>query len=251
MQRRVPQGRHMAFGHVHHVHVVAHARAVVRLVVVAVHDDVPALAHRDLRDIRHQVVGRSLRVFAQQAALVRADGVEETQARDAPARIGAGEVREHALHHHLGAPVGVDGRVRRAFPYRRARDVAVDRGRGREDQRAHAGALHGTRQREAARHVDVVVAERVAHRAADRLQPRQMQHRVDPVLGEHAVEHRRVAHVAAHELRLHAADACHALQRTRVAVDQRVQHHRQVAGRDQRHAGVASDEAGATRHQNL
>ena len=80
------QRGHMAFGQVADVDVVAHAGAVGRVVVVAEDLQLRAPAHGHLRHVGHQVVGRAARVFADQAALVRAHRVEVAQAGDLPAR---------------------------------------------------------------------------------------------------------------------------------------------------------------------
>ena len=71
----------MAARQVYHMDVVAHARAVVRGIVAAEHAQLLELAAGHLRDVGHQVVGNAHGVLADEAAFVRADGIEVAKQR--------------------------------------------------------------------------------------------------------------------------------------------------------------------------
>ena len=139
---QVPQRRHVALGQVADVDVVAHAGAVGGVVVVAEDLQLRAPAHGHLRHVGHQVVGRAARVFADQAAFVRAHRVEVAQGGDLPARVAGHQVAQHRLAHQLGLAVGVGRGQRRVLGDRQLLGNAVDR-RARAEHDAPAGAgLH-------------------------------------------------------------------------------------------------------------
>ena len=100
---------HVTLGQVDHVDVVTHTSAVGRVVVVAVDLDFLELADRDLGHVRGEVRRNTLRVFAQQAGLVRADRVEVAQQHDGPGRIGHMHVAQNLLLEQLGGAVRVGG----------------------------------------------------------------------------------------------------------------------------------------------
>ena len=100
---------------VDHVDIVTHARAIRRGIVIAEHADRSELADGDLRHIGHQVVGDALRVLADKAALVRADGVEVAQQHDVPLVVAHVKVGKHLLEHSFRLPIGVRGGMLRAI----------------------------------------------------------------------------------------------------------------------------------------
>ena len=102
-RRRVPARQ------VHHVDVVAHARAVGGGVVAAEHADEGAPPYGHLGHVGEQVVRDALRVLADAAGRVSVDGVEVAQQHDAPFAVADVEVGEDPLDHRLGGAVGVRG----------------------------------------------------------------------------------------------------------------------------------------------
>jgi hypothetical protein len=122
---------------------------------------------------------------------------------------------------------------------------AVDGGRGAEDEGLHPGCLHGLHQDQAAGNVVAVVLQRFLRRLADGLQPGKVQHALDGLRLEQAIEQRTVAHVALHALQRLPGDALDARQRLRAAVAEVVEHHEAVARALERHTGVGTDVAGA------
>ena len=73
------------------------------------------LARGNLGDVGHKVVGDAVRVLADEAGLVRADGVEVAQDGDVEARVGLEHIAQNALRHDLGGAVGVRGLVQRGI----------------------------------------------------------------------------------------------------------------------------------------
>src|SRR6478609_6315409 len=177
--------RDMAGGEVLDVDVVALAGAVGRGVVVAEDAQPVATTHGDLRDERHEVVGDPLRVLADRAGRVRADGVEVAQDRDAPGGVDVRDIAQHRLDHHLGPPVravGLEGFVVLAIGHRSL--VAVHgRGRG-EHQRRAAVPAHSSQQGERRPEVVLVVVQWQLHTFTDGLQAGEVDDRVDLLRGE-------------------------------------------------------------------
>ena len=92
---------------VDNVEIVAHARAVVSVVIVAVDVQVFPSANCNLCNIRHEVVGNALRILADLAGFMSADRVEITKQNDVPLVIGGVKVGKHLLYHTLRPAVWV------------------------------------------------------------------------------------------------------------------------------------------------
>ena len=94
----------MTGGQIAHVDVVAHTGAVGCGVVVAKDLNGLELAHGNLRDIGHQVVGDALGILADQARRMGADGIEITEQHNVPLGVGGVNVHKDLLDHHLVQP---------------------------------------------------------------------------------------------------------------------------------------------------
>jgi len=101
-------------------------------IVVAVDAEELAAADGDLRDVRHEVVGRSLRVLPDLPARVRAHGVEVAQRDDLPRAVRLVHVVQDLLDKELCAGVRVGPARGRGLADGQLLGVAVDRGRRRE-----------------------------------------------------------------------------------------------------------------------
>ena len=183
---------------------------------------------------------------------MRADGVEVAQEHDVPALVRHVQVAQHLLVHRLGAAVGVRCRLEgRVLGHRHVVGLAVDRGRGREHNVAHAVVAHGAGHRQRAAQVVLVVLDGLVHRLAHRLVGGEVDDAVDVVLLEDAVEQGGVADVPPIEgADLPARDALDAAQGLLAGVGEVVDHHDLVARLEQLDAGVAADEAGTAGHQD-
>ena len=179
--------------------VVAHARPVGGVVVVAEHLQSRALADRHLADVRHQVVGRAPRVFADQPAFMCAHRVEVAQQCDAPTGVGPLDIAQDVLAHQLGGAVGAGGGERGIFRDRQLLRRAVHRGAGTEHQCLAAELRHGADHAEQAAEVVAVVVEWLGSAFPHGLERCEMHDRRDRM----ALEKRRhggaVAHIGAFE----------------------------------------------------
>ena len=128
--------------------------------------------------------------------------------------------------------------------------LAIHRGRRTEHQRMHLGAPHGFEQPQRADHVVVVVAQRLLHRLAHRLQASKVHHCAGATVGQCVVQRGSVADVALVQLHALAGQCLHPRQHLARTVAEVVQHRHWVACRQQLHAGVAADVAGTAGDQD-
>ena len=197
--------------------VVADRRPVRRGVIAAINRQPLAPARRRLGDEREEVVGDPARVLADQRGGVRPYRVEISQGNCREVGLRHHQVVDRLLDHQLGPPVRVDRTERRILPDGNPLRHPVDRRRRREDQPPHPMAQHGLEERHRAPHVHRHVAQRLRDGLAHRLQPRHVDHRIDPELPEHRLQPRRIADVP--------------LDHVRHAVPERRDPFRHVAGR--------------------
>lgn len=171
---QVVESDQMALGEVAHVNVVADGGAITGGVIVAEDEEFLALAGGDLSQQREQVVRNALGVLTHDAARVGAAGVEVAQVGTVPLRVGLASLLEvvslgrdvvldDTLDHRLRAAVGV-GRADGAVLWDgnhvgEACRVAVDGGRGGEDDVGDIVLGHGAHQADAAADIDAVVLE--------------------------------------------------------------------------------------------
>ena len=232
------------------VDVVAHASAVVGGVVVAVHGQPGPPAHGHLRYERHQVVGHPARVFADQAAAVRAHRVEVAQHGGPPQRVGLAQVLQHLLAHQLGLTVRVGGGQRGRFGNGQRLRVAIHRGAAAEDEALHALLLHGRAHGEQAAQVVGVVGQRLCGGFAHGLERCKVHRGVDAVALQQRGHGRRVADVGFLKNRCLATQGLQALQDVRRAVGKVVHAHHLKASGPQREPGVRRDVAGGASEQD-
>ncbi len=217
-------------GEIHHVDVIAHPGTVRCRVVVAKHPQLLELAHPHLTDIGQQVVGNTVGIFPDKAALVGTDRVEVAQQHDGPAGIGFGEILQDLLHHQLGAAIRVGGAGGEIFPQRYRGRIAVDGGRGAEYQPEHAGFCHLFTQHQGAGDVVLVIGERDLARLANRLEPGEMDHRLDLVIGKQLLQASPIQHIPFDEDDRLAGDLLDPLERLGGGVGEVVQHHDLLPG---------------------
>lgn len=220
------------------VNVVAHAGAIRRRVIVAPDLQLLAPADGDLGDEGHQVVRDALRVFADQAAFVRADRVEVAQDADPPGGVGAVEVAQHVFDDQLGPAVGVGCRERVIFGQRQALWVAVDGGGGTEDEGLDTAFAHGAEQAMRADDVVVVVFERFFDGFADRFEPGKMDDRLAIKLAQGGSDGCLVADIALDAVNFFACDGLDALQRFPMTIGKIVEDDHFLTGLEKFDAGM-------------
>ena len=116
----------MAFGQVTDMDVVAHAGTVRRRIVLAKNGQVMPASDRDLRDVRHQIVGRIGWILADQAGRVGTGRVEIAQDRDRPVWIGGVQSPQHVLDDEFGVAIDAGGRQRMVLGDRQLLRFAID-----------------------------------------------------------------------------------------------------------------------------
>ena len=113
----------MAARQIHHMDIIADTRTVRRIVIVSEYIELFAFAHRDLRDVRHQVVWFTIRIFPDPAAYMCADRIEIAQHDDRPSRVRMVKIGEHLLYHKFRPAIWTRGiadwgLLRKAFTLR-------------------------------------------------------------------------------------------------------------------------------------
>jgi hypothetical protein len=198
-------GDDVGFGQVAHVDVVADAGAIRGRVVVTEHLRGQTSAHRAHRQ-GDEIVGAGVA----EVVAAGADDIEVAQCypRDAMRRR---HIREHPLSDDLRPAVGAGREQRRRLVHQRDVLLAVDSGRGRVHDVAHAGRDHGVEQ--GAHAVDVLAV--VEQRLLDGLPPRLLGGQVhDP--GDAVLAHRRSDGAAVEHRALDESHAGRDLARTPV-----------------------------------
>lgn len=142
----------------------------------------------------------------------------------------------------LDRPYGLVA-LREILPDRGAGGIAVDGGRRAEHQIAYPGPFHRLQQYQGAAQVVLVVVQRDAGRLADRLEGGEVDHGVDVLLPEDAIQQGRVTDVPFVEAGLAPADGGDTGQDARLAVAEVVHHHGLHACGLQGQTGVAADVA--------
>ena len=107
MAFHVRNGGDMAAGEIDDMDVIAHAGAVVGVVVVAENAQILELADGGLRDIGHEVIRYAPGILADETAGMSADGVEIAQQHYAPRGVSLYIVAQYLLAHKFCPAVGV------------------------------------------------------------------------------------------------------------------------------------------------
>ena len=204
-----------------------------------------------LRDVGHQVVGNAVGVFANHAALVRADGVKVAQKHHRPFRVCLGHVAQNLLSHELRPAIGVDAAQRRLFVHRHARVRAVDRRRGGKYKALHAMFLHGGNQGKHTVQIVAVIHQGLLAGFAHGFQPREVDDAIHTVFRKHTVKRRFVADVQFVKREALACNLAHAVQAFGMTVYIVVHHHHVVSAVEKLHQCVRADVAGAASNQNV
>ncbi len=186
----------MTESEIHHVDVVAHACAIRGRIVIAKHPQLLELADAHLADIGQQVVGDTVGIFTDEAALVGADRVEVAQQHYGPTRIGFGQVTQYLFHHQLGATIGVGRAGGEIFPQRHRGRIAIHCGRRAEHQPEHARLCHLLAQHQGACDVVLVIGERDLARLPHRLETGEVDHRFNLVGGKQLLQAGSVQHIS-------------------------------------------------------
>ncbi len=238
----VAQGGDVSGGKIADVDIVALAGTVARRVVLAIDLDQRPKPERRL-DRDPDQVDDVRPLLAGAPGGVGAGDVEIAQRHRREAGIGGGDVAQHLLAHQLGVAVGVDRPGRRVLADRRAIRDAVDGGTGRKDEAPDPCFQRGLGKGQRPERVVAIIFGRLRHRFRYGDAGCEMHDRSDVVIGEDALEPRRIVHaslVKRHGLRHRRADAGREI----------VEHDRAVSGIKKRQHDVAADIAGTAGHKH-
>ena len=212
----------MTFGEVDDVDVVAEASAVVGCVIVAEDIEFGEFAGGNFHDVRHEVVGDTVGVFAEETGGVVADRIKVAKSDDVEFGVGGGEVFEDFLNHVFGFAVGI-GELdagRHGFDALFDALVAIDGGRRGEDEVFDIVGLHGLEEIESAGDVVVVIAERLFDGFGDGFEPSEMNDEVEMSAGEDLVEGFAIEEVDFVEGGLGAGDLGDSVEDFLLAIDE-------------------------------
>ena len=244
------QRLYMAVRQIHHMDVIAHAGTVGGGIIVAEDAQLVAHARRCLADEGHQVVGDAGGVLADQAALMRADGVEVAQQHHCPLGIGKGYIAHNALAHPFGPAIGIGALTHgQTFVEGHFLAVAVHGGGAGKYNALYMVLRHHAAQRHGSAQVVLIIIERDAHGFAYSLQTRKVHHAVDMLLIKNAADKRRVAAIALVQGDGLAGDFFHTGNGLGAAINKIIQYDHFVARVQQANAGVGADIAGAASKQ--
>ena len=139
----IAQGCHMALGQVGDMDIIPHAGAVGRGIIVAEHVQIGQRTHCHTGDIGHEVIGNTPGIFAYQAALVSAHGIEIAQQHRREVGMCSNIIPDDLFNEQLRPAVGVSaGPGLSVLAIGEGRMLAVHRGRGTEDQLMDAMGIH-------------------------------------------------------------------------------------------------------------
>jgi len=187
---------HVRVGEIAHVHVIAHARAVGRVVIVAVHQERRPFserrADRERNEVRFGIV-----TLAEADFRARARCVEIS--KGAPhAGVGLFVARERGLEDSFRFAVRAFGRERMLFGDRNFFRASINGGARRKHKTFHARIERMRKKFETGDDVRIVVRARIRDRIGDYGATREVHDRIDSFFA-HRARDARIANVRTHE----------------------------------------------------
>ena len=181
---------------------------------------------------------------------MRADGVKVAEQHNGKRRIGLAGGFQNFLDHELCPAVGIGAAagLRRLIQWRRL--VAVDRGRGREDELMAVMLAHDLQNGQRGIQIVAVIEQRLFDGFADGLESGKVDDAGDVVVGKKPVHRGPVAAVCLDEDRALAGDALDAVNDLRRTVVQIINNDDILSRVQQGNGGVAADEPGAAGQKN-
>ena len=240
----------MSFRKVHHVNIVAHARAVPCRIIVAENVQPFQLAHGHLSDVRNEVVRDSVRIFPDKSRRMRADRVEVSQKRDVEACVRLIQILQNVLYHQFGLPVRVCAGQRKILGDRHRRRVAVNGGRAGKHDVFNAEFPHKFQKIHGGIEVVSVVFQRFSYAFADRFKSREVYHVRKLFFFENAPKRGFICHIDLVKRRFRSRDLLDSVQNGFLAVGKIVHDHHVETVFLKFNDGVAADVTATAGHQN-
>ena len=194
------EGGDMACGEVANVDVVANASTVWGIVIVAKNAEFLADADCGLRDVGHEVVRNTVRVFANASARMSSNRVEVAEQHHVPFRVCLLHILEHFFEHGFGFAVGICAFSLGAFFGNRDDGrVAIDGCRRTKNDVLATVIPHGIEQYERGVHVVLVVFKRLCDGFANSFEARKVDTCVELVLAKDFVHSDCVTDICAYK----------------------------------------------------
>ena len=246
-------GNHVSLGQVDHVDVVANARPVGRVIVVAEYAQLLADTDSRLGEVGNEVLGNTVGQLADFGTGVSSDGVEVAEDNRFERSVGVERVFDNLLADLFRVAVGRQGRFDGCrFVDRQHVGLAVDRARRREDDALYAKLGHEREQIDERQQVVAVVEQRFLYRFAHCLAGCEVDNTLDArVILEELAQRLDVGTVGLYESGAHARDAFDAIEHLDVRVGQIVDDNNFVACVLQFYGRVGADVTRSPGNQNL
>ena len=228
----------MPLSQIHHVNIVTNSGAIGRRVIISPNVEARTLAHRDLRNERHKIIGDTLRIFADEAGGMSAYRIKVAKTANTPLWVGPVQVKENLFYHQLAAAIGIGGPRGHGLDKRHHRLLTIDRGRGTEDQRLDPCATHGLKQLDTAMNIIVVIHQRLFDRLTYGLEAGKVDNGTDRVVGKHFVERTGIANVAFDKVRPLPRKTLDAFKHADFAIAEVVKNQQLMSRLREGHAGM-------------
>jgi hypothetical protein len=163
---------------------LAHAGAVLGVPIIAKYAQLLPLSARHLRNIGHEIVRDAVWILAYLSALVCSHWIEVAEQQNVPLAVALVNITHDLLKEELRPTVWVRRGEAAVLSDRQALRVSVDGRGGGKDEILDAVLLHGFHEDQRARDVVLVVGQRDAHRFADGLLARKVDHGCERVATE-------------------------------------------------------------------
>ena len=231
--------------------IIAHPRSVGRGIIVSENAHFVELPYRDLRNVRAEIVGDTVRVFPDQPRFMRPHGIEIPKDRYIKSIVRFIEIAQNIFDEKLCPTVRICCGKRKILFDRHRMRIAVNGGRGGKHDVLTAVSAHRIEQYEHARDVVMIIFERLLHRLAYRFQPRKIDDRIDLIFGKDLIERGGVEDIVFIKFDRLPHDLFYPADRFVLAIDQIVDHDHAIARFYQFDASMAADIAGSARYENI
>ena len=208
----------MSVGKINNVNVITHTRTVGSIVIVSENREALKLTAGNLGNIRKKIVRNSLRIFADQAALMRTDRIEITQYGYAPLRIGNADICENTLDNQFRFSVRVCSGKREILTDRHTFGLAVYGCRRAEHNQLDIVLCHNLAKYQCSGKIVVIISYRLSNRFTDSLETRKVNDRVNIVLVKYTVDGFVIKKVGIIKLRMLSGNSLNSVDNTFLTV---------------------------------
>ena len=165
----------MSFCQIYYMDIVTNPCPIRGIIVIAKYSKLFQLAYSNLRNIRHQIIGNTVRIFSHGTALMCTDRVEITKQDHIPFRICLLDICQDLLQHGLGPAIGVGALSLGAFLCDRNHcRITIYRCRGGKDNVLHTMLSHHIYQCKSTGNIIFIILPRLLYGFSNCLKSRKM-----------------------------------------------------------------------------